>query len=71
MGLVSRGADADGVGGDGTAVFGEDDAAFDDVLEFAHVAWPLVRDQPAHGFIGHAGDGLAVFAVVPLDKLFD
>ena len=44
------------------AVAAEDDAALDDVLEFADVAGPAVEFQDGHALVGDAADADAVLA---------
>ena len=53
----------DGVGG------ADYEGAFDDVFEFADIAWPVVIHEDFHGFRGDAGDVFVLEAVEAFDEV--
>src|ERR1039458_4068962 len=54
--------EAEGFGLQQAGVAAENDGALDDVLQFAHVAGPVVGLERGHGGVGNAHDAHTVFA---------
>ena len=56
-------------GTNGNALLGENGGAFDDILEFAHIAWPIVSEQSSYAAFRKSAAFDAVFLRKTLEKM--